>query len=78
LRRHNGWLMMVGMASDYRLDLHGLRLAKQALENHESIIRRSARDLGIEITPLFVDACVRAIEHVIDDGYRSDETRGSS
>lgn len=60
-----------------RIDLPGLRAARDVLRRHKALLGASARDLGMSDWA-DVDRVVRALDHVLDDDYRSDETRGGS
>lgn len=53
-----------------------LRAARVALAEHQALVRDAMLDLGFGIAR--VDMVIAALDHIVDDGYRSRETRGGS
>jgi hypothetical protein len=65
-----------------RIDMQELREANVTIEKHANLLRAAESDLGGKfIEPDRRDSVlsvIAAIDHVVDDGFRSDETRGGS
>lgn len=60
-----------------RVDLPALRQAVATIEAHRDLIAASATDLGYP-GERAVRVFVAAVSHVVDNGFRSAETRGGS
>lgn len=60
------------------IDLPGLRAARAAIGAHHRLLVAALADLGIDAAEYRVKSVVRALDHVLNDDFRSPETRGGS
>jgi hypothetical protein len=59
-----------------KIDLRALGVAIETLERHKDLLQAAIRDLSYNGD--FLTIVQMALEHVVIDGFRSDETRGGS
>jgi hypothetical protein len=60
------------------VDLPRLRLARIAIGAHHRLLSQALIDLGIDAAEYRVNSVIRALDHVLNDDFRSPETRGGS
>jgi hypothetical protein len=62
-----------------RVDLPALRAALATIKAHEALIDAASIDAGAcDEAGIACVVIVAALEHIVEDGYRSDATRGGS
>jgi hypothetical protein len=64
-----------------RIDLPALRVAADAIRAHRELIVKASRNASspaLWVYPVDIDGVLTALNHILDDEYRSDEMRGGS
>jgi|HubBroStandDraft_4_1064222.scaffolds.fasta_scaffold452942_3 hypothetical protein len=61
-----------------KIDLAGLRLARDVIRKHAALLDAACIDLGGADEPGHVGLMLECLAHVIDDDFRSSETPGGS